>query len=258
MRIGFLIAGLALAVLVIGAFQWFSAQSEPAVEPMSAEESAATPPTPPTPSSTGAEAPVAVVEIEPEEPTVILPALNDSDDFVREQLAVLAVPEDWLAREDLARRAAVVVDNTARGEVPTRQLDFLTVSSPFKVLERSGELYLDPGNYDRYDAHVEMLVTTDPATVVGLFELLSPLIEESLAELGNQLSPREQLLSAIDQVLAVPVRRQDIRLIQPKVLYEYAEPRLENLSPLQKQVLRMGPDNIEKLQTYLARLKPLV
>jgi hypothetical protein len=255
MRIGFLIAGLALAVLIIGAFQWFSSEPEPVVETLPVDGSSGTPPTPPTPVSSGQgeRATPAEVAVAPE---MVLPPLNDSDAFVREQLAGLELPDDWLAREDLARRAAVVVDNTARGEFPARQLDFLSLGVPFKVIERGGELYLDPANYDRYNSYVDLVVMRDPAQVAELFDLLSPLLEESLLELGNQLTAREQLLSAIDQVLAVPIRAEDIRLIQPKVLYEFAEPRLEKLTPLQKQVLRSGPGNTEKLQNFLARLRP--
>jgi hypothetical protein len=257
MRIGFLIAGLAVAVVIIGAIQWFSAQPETSSEDPPVEVASPTPPTPPTP--TAVQAPAAeTVEAAPEEPAVQLPDLNDSDDFIRAQLATYELPQEWLAAEELARRAAVVVDNAARGEVAIRQLSFMSISSPFGVLERGGELYLDPANYQRYDPLVEQLLTIPPAAAAELLQLLTPLVVESLAELGNQRTPREQLLQAIDQILAVPVRRNDIRLIQPKVLYEYAEPRLENLTPLQKQVLRTGPDNTEKLQDYVGRLRPLL
>ena len=56
-------------------------------------------------------------------------------------------------------------------------------------------------------------------------------------------------------MLAVPVLRGDIELVQPKVLFEYADPALEGLTDLQKQVLRMGPDNVERLQTYLRSMR---
>jgi len=39
--------------------------------------------------------------------------------------------------------------------------------------------------------------------------------------------------------------------VQPKVFYRYADDELEALSALQKQVLRMGPGNVKRLQTYL-------
>ncbi len=256
MRIGFLIAGLAVAVIIIGAIQWFSAQPETSVEESPLETTAPTPPTPST-HSAGPERSSKVVVATPE-PAVTLPELNDSDEFIREQFRAVALPEAWLSVDELARRAAVVVDNTARGEFPASQLSFPSISVPFKVRERGGVLYLDPENYARFDPLIEQLLALQPSTVAGLLDLLSPLLVEALAELGNQQTPRAQLLAAIDQILAVPVRRDDIRLIQPKVLYEYAEPRLENLSPLQKQVFRTGPENTEKLQNYVGRLRPLL
>jgi len=43
--------------------------------------------------------------------------------------------------------------------------------------------------------------------------------------------------------------------VQPKVFYEYADPALEGLKPLQKQALRMGPSNVRRLKAYLTRLR---
>ena len=36
--------------------------------------------------------------------------------------------------------------------------------------------------------------------------------------------------------------------------YHYADPRLEALQPAQKQLLRMGPENAERVQDQLRRL----
>jgi hypothetical protein len=39
------------------------------------------------------------------------------------------------------------------------------------------------------------------------------------------------------------------------VLYQFADPDLEKLMPLQKQVLRTGPENTQKLQQQALALK---
>ena len=52
-----------------------------------------------------------------------------------------------------------------------------------------------------------------------------------------------------------PAPQGDPELVQPKVLYEYADPALENLPPLEKQLLRLGPKNLKRLKTYLVRLR---
>lgn len=248
-------------MLIIGGWQWWAnkAENETETTELTADEQA--PPTPRTPASPTAETPVPRPEQEtqPElEAAPVVPPLNESDDYVREALAPLELPEPWVAPNDLARRLAVVVDNTARGEIPRRQLSFLTPSTPFKVVEYDDEIYLDPANYQRFDAYVDMLEAVDPETTAATLETLAPLLQQALGELGNQLTIADQARVAIDQILAVPVRREEIQLVQPKVVYEFAEPRLEAMTPLQKQMLRMGPDNVERVQAYLKRLRPLL
>ncbi len=44
------------------------------------------------------------------------------------------------------------------------------------------------------------------------------------------------------------------RLVQPVVMYEYEEERLENLSAAQKQLLRMGPQNTQMIQNKLSEI----
>lgn len=186
---------------------------------------------------------------------LILPELNDSDAFIKEALAIFALPADWLDREDLLRRLAVVVDNAARGEYPRRQLRFLAPAGKFAVIENAQGVFLDPVNYRRFDSYLDILEGIDPGVLATLLKQLSPLVSEALAELGNQGDDEPQILSAIEEILAVPRVSGDIELVQPKVFYEYADPALEALSPLQKQVLRLGPTNIERLKQYVTMLK---
>jgi hypothetical protein len=71
-------------------------------------------------------------------------------------------------------------------------------------------------------------------------------------------SPRQMegiILQAIDRVLATPIIVAPIELIHESVLYEFADPELEGLLPVQKQVLRTGPENTQKLQQQALALK---
>ena len=88
--------------------------------------------------------------------------------------------------------------------------------------------------------------------------LFEPLLSDGLAELGNQREVAEQIHAAIEQILVLPVLQGDVQLLQPKVFYQYADPGLEALSPLQKQVLRTGPINVVRLKHYLARLQDVL
>jgi hypothetical protein len=64
------------------------------------------------------------------------------------------------------------------------------------------------------------------------------------------------LRNAIDILIDTPIVQGPIRVVEGKgASWAYADPALESLSPSQKQVLRMGPANAEKVLTWLRALK---
>jgi hypothetical protein len=82
------------------------------------------------------------------------------------------------------------------------------------------------------------------------------LLVDALQELGLRgPDARSLLVNGIDQALATPVLVGEVELVQRNVLYEYADPAVEALPPLQKQLLRMGPDNLHRVQVYLRALR---
>lgn len=268
MRSSYLIAGLALAAAIILGLTYYLRQvgpqaepPAPAVEPLQAPQADPEERTPARSLEMMEETPPSPAIAEP---VLVLPSLDASDAFVRERLPEslhLSLPEAWLEKDDLLRRVAVVLENANRGEIPKRQLAFLAPDGRFTIreVEREGEQdalkFVDPQSYARYDRYLDMLEVLPPAGLATLFADAGPLLTEAMAELGTQDAVVPQLLVAIEQILAVPVIRGDVELVQPKVLYEYADPALEGLSDLQKQVLRMGPDNVERLKAYLEDLR---
>lgn len=254
MQRAILIVVVVLAVAVIGWALWPSGQEAP-------------PPPEPAPTETPApEPPPRALEPEPEqqpaepsqaaEPEVVLPPLEQSDPFVRERLEPLDLPEPWVEQGDYVRRLAVLAENASRGEYPRRQLSFLAPQGEFKVERRNDRIFVDPVSYDRYDPYVRELEEVDPARVADLLETLDPLVEQALGEIGVEAPPGQVFQQAVQEALAVPMLEGEgrVELVQPNVMYEYANPELESLSPLQKQILRMGPDNVRRLQDYLRRV----
>jgi hypothetical protein len=56
-------------------------------------------------------------------------------------------------------------------------------------------------------------------------------------------------------VLATPELDTAVELVQPKVMYKFADPTLEALPPLQKQLIRMGPDHVRRIKAYLREVE---
>src|SRR5262245_55747969 len=124
------------------------------------------------------------------------------------------------------------------------------------VIDKGDGIQLDPQGYGRFDTFVNTVVSVPPATAAALARRYSPLIAEALGELGegNQ-DALATLRAGIDQALATPVIEGPIALTQPKVFYQFADPKIESLPPLQKQLLRMGPENVKRLKAYLTEVK---
>ena len=261
-----LLAG-ALALAVVIAYYFWPVDEAPApvdltplAPPPVAEVQLPEPaPPPPPPESVVEPAPqeaLANAEAGPAEP---LPALHASDGFVRERAKDLNLPSAWIASDDdLVRRFAVLLENAARGEVPTNRLSSFSPRKKFAVRREGRRFLVDPAGYARYDPYLDRLEAIPPEALAGFIRTLRPLLNQALGELGHGGAAQDAALAAIEQALATPAIQGEIELVRPKVLFQYADPALEELGGLQKQVLRMGPRNAQRLRTYLTRLRPLL
>lgn len=227
--------------------------SVPASEGTEPEEVASAGPAP-EPPATEPEQPDLAVAVPP---PIVLPVLAASDAFVREHLApeLGAAGDAWLDQPDLALRAAAVIANGRDGNVPRRLLGFVTVPGKFAVDRADGSTVIAPETHARFDAVVQTATSIPPARAAELVVVFEPLLRDALRALASGESPRRLLLATVDEVLRTPVTEGPISVEQPKVLYRFEDPALEGRSPLQKQLLRMGPDNVRALQAYARELR---
>ncbi|MYG14471.1 MAG: DUF3014 domain-containing protein [Gammaproteobacteria bacterium] len=198
-------------------------------------------------------------EVEAVEPPA-LPPLDESDAFVRQQTSPACLPLAWLAADNLVRRAAVLVENASRGELPPKRGGLLPPLDAFPVRQEGERFFMNESGYPRFDPYLDQLEAIDPERLAGCIRLLEPLLDQALNELGHSDGPQAGIVAVFDRILAVPgpIEGADVELVQPKVLFRYADPRLESLSGLQKQMLRMGPENTRRLKAYVTRLQPLL
>jgi hypothetical protein len=63
------------------------------------------------------------------------------------------------------------------------------------------------------------------------------------------------ILQAIDNILDTPIIVERIELTRDSVAYKFSDPDLEGLLPLQKQLLRTGPENTQRIQQQAMALK---
>ena len=271
-----LLLGVALVAAVLLAVNfWPSGESpliDPGLEPLEPLPTPEEPRQPPMPVPEVSDAaPAAVdapaVDDAPDRPSEAqvaepapLPPLDESDAFVRAQTNGICLPLAWTVAESLVRRAAILIENAGRGELPPKRGGLLPPSSAFPVRREGDRLFMDESGYRRFDVYMDELEAIDPERLADCILLLGPLLDQALSELGYSDGPQAGVAAAIERILAVPEPIGDLRieLVQPKVLFQYSDPRLESLSGLQKQVLRMGPENTRRLKAYVSLLLPLL
>lgn len=224
-------------------------------EPPPADEPAdgpAAPPAEPEP------APAFVAE-EAAEPAAPLPSLDESDAAARAALAEAAgetLVERYLVGDALVRKLVATVDNLPREALWIKARAVPPIEGRFIAEGPENGLVISPANHARYAPLVRLVGALDAAALASAYQRHYPLLQQAYEELGypgRQFHNRA--LEVIDHLLATPRVAGPIRLAQPHVLYTFADPALEALSPGQKVLLRIGPDNAGIIRAKLIELR---
>jgi len=256
------VAGFFVLLIVIGAGillrqLWLSRQTPPVevVQPTIEE---------PTPAPIPKEevfvppSPVEIPESVPE-PVVPLPPLDQSDALARSVAKPFSNDPDFpvfLVPDDLIRRFVLVVDNIAHGDVPKSELQPLRPRQEFRAaLNAQDEWIIDPASFQRYDRVANLITSLDTQAMVKAYALLRPLFQQAYLELGVPNGNFDATLEqALRNVLDTPTTGEEVALNPRTNRFEFANPDLEARSPVQRQLLRMGPDNTRKIKGKLSKL----
>lgn len=217
----------------------------------------------PTSASTAAPeaaAPTGASPLGTDVPAIDLPPLNESDDVVRglvKELSSNPSVAAWLATDNLIRNFTVVVANIAAGEAAAGRVAVLRPKGTFQVEERGEDLFINARSYARYLPLATAATSIKPEDAARLYTQLKPRIDEAYAELGQPNTTFDQVLEqAIVILLRTPVPQGPIP-VEPNgaaVAFRYADPALEKLTPSQKLLIRLGPDNQRAVQTALRNI----
>ena len=189
-----------------------------------------------------------------------LPALNDSDQAFQESLGRLYDPHrlgELLIFNNLIQRLVVTADNLPRSKLPQRDLPTPPLAGQFQVQgQETSRPEISPANYRRYGAYVRLIEGLDARQLSAVYFRFYPLFQQAYVELGYPHAYfNDRLVAVIDDLLAAPRIDGPVALIQPAVAYKYADPKLEALSAGQKLMIRIGPDNADRVKAKLRELR---
>ena len=251
--------GAAAAVLVGAAliyYYYYARQTVPAAPPAHQTHLPSPPPSEPAiehpvppPPAQGASQPP-------------LPALNDSDASIRTALTTVpgsAALEKFVVPQNLIRHVVATVDNLPRKKVAVEVRPITATPGEFTVTGTADHLTLSPDNFKRYAPFVDFVKSMDVKPLAAVYFRFYPLFQQAYEDLGYPTEYfNDRVIEVIDHLLETPDVQGPIELVQPNVMYLYADPKLESLSAGQKTLIRMGSDNAAVIKGKLRELRALL
>ena len=210
------------------------------------EEPAPEPPPPPPPATA-------------EEP---LPRLEESDDAVRDAVGDIPLGtagQQYLIPGNIIERSASLIYLMAQGDVPYKLLPASRPKAAFPVSDDGTQVVTDPVGFERYDALTRWLESLDLESLLSSLEWLMPLFREAWSYYGEDPAAFDMaVVMTLDLVIGAPeIDLSEARLVRKEAVWIFEEPAIEGLAPIQKQLLRMGPENAQVVKAKAAEARGL-
>lgn len=180
-----------------------------------------------------------------------LPDLLGSDPVVRQSIIKLSPGlATWLNTDQLIRRFFLIINDFSQSQRITSHMSFLRLADPFFVEQDGNDLYIAAKNYHRYKLFTDAIQAIDAKKSANLYRRFRPLILQVFTEMGysKDITLESVVKKAAAEIIAAPVIDGRIMLIRPSVYYRFADPKMESLIPVHKQLIRMGPENTRIIQ----------
>jgi hypothetical protein len=188
-----------------------------------------------------------------------LPPVGQMDTFLRALFGALSSHPQlarWLATDDLIRQMADAIDRISRGQSPAKVVPVLKPQDIFEIRGARGQLTIDPRSYRRYEPFAAAVASLNANGLAQAYRTIQPRLDEAYRSLGRSENTVDEAIHvALNMLLATPEVQDPIRVIPGKgATYAFADPTLESLTPVQKHLIRMGPQNAAIIRARLREL----
>jgi len=188
-----------------------------------------------------------------------LPTLTGSDAAAKDTLQGLIGAKafsDFIEGQDLVRHLVATVDAMSRDKVARGFIPLRPLPGHFAVSGQGDQMVMDASNSRRYAPLVMVAQSVDSAKLVGAYVHLYPLFQQAYRQMGYpQDYFNDRLVETIDDLLDAPEIQGPVKLVRPKVLYQFADPDLESRSAGQKMMVRMGLQNELQIKAKLREIR---
>lgn len=193
-----------------------------------------------------------IIEVVPE-------PLDLSDKAIKQGLiTALRAPllSTLIVNDSILANMVASVNNTAQGTLPENVSLLTPPATEFSVFKQADNQFITPESFTRYNVYAQTFAEIETEDMLALLDQYEPQI---MAQFEQIALPNAQftstLINAINRLLDTPSVNLPIPVISDSAMYKFANPQLEALLPAQKQLLRMGPDNMRLVKAKLRELR---
>ena len=159
------------------------------------------------------------------------------------------VAATFVSAPNLIERLIAIIDNLRQGFVPYKLLPVGRPEASFSFIDDGLGVTINPKSFDRYDGLAQLISDIDTEALVSAYTAFELAANEAWDTLGYETPKLESaVLAALETVILAPETDLDARLYKVEANWVYEDPALEALSPLEKQLMRMGPINAERVK----------
>ena len=183
-----------------------------------------------------------------------LPPLGNSDGIFRKDILNLSSGfSPWLSMENIIKTWMIATNDFSQNLRPYKHFRQFKLSQPFQVATDDSGMYITEQSYQRYNGLASAVRAVNVGSSLKLYEKYRPLLQQVFAtfDYPEQYHLEDVINKAASSILQAPILEGKIRVIKPTVYYKFSEQKIEMLSPVQKQMIRMGPENTRIIQTKL-------
>jgi hypothetical protein len=181
----------------------------------------------------------------------VLPELKNSDAAFKDDFDKLSPGlAQWLNTDQLIFRYLTLINDLSQGQRIYKHASFLRLDTPFKPKRNTHGYYMDASVYSRYDSFAAAVEALDVQACLAFYKKYRPLMQEVFATFSypHNFHIEDILQKAGANILLAPLIDRPVGLVPHGARYKFTDPQLEGLDPVQKQMLRMGPENTKRIQ----------
>lgn len=164
----------------------------------------------------------------------------------------------FIYTKNFVHRFVMMFENALESKIPTTASIFEPVFGEFLVKTENEKTTLSEGNYQRYDDYIALLKTANVKRISSFYVKVYPLLQAAYKEMGTDAYLNDRVVTVLDKMIHATTPQGEIVLVPTYGRFAFESNDLEDLSAVEKVLIRMGPAHASVVKEKAKELRALI